>query len=222
MKPHKYFVAAMLVLLLQLALVMLIGYQLPVDAKVPTHWNIHNQIDGWSSRNSAILPFWLFNMGLFLLMFFSGKWSPIYRQNQERFAGVMPLLALGMTSFFALIHVYILLLAGNPVRYGRFDLIYVLIGVMFIFLGNLLPRMPRNFIAGIKTPWTLYSDEIWRKTSRLGGWCFFLLGITMIVWGVLRINTGWSEAVMLIMFGVLIFLPLVYSFVLYLRTKKSD
>jgi uncharacterized membrane protein len=221
MKMHKYFMAAMLVLLVQLILVLIIGYSLPADAKVPTHWNIQNQIDGWSSRNNAILPFWLFNLGLFLLLFFSGKLSPVFQQNKERYDVMMPLLAFGLTLFFALIHIYTLLLAGNQKLFAGFDVIYILIGGLFIFIGNVLPRMPRNFIAGIRTPWTIYSDEIWRRTSRLGGWCFFALGLAMLVRGFIRIMAPWYNVFMVVLLIGLVVTPLVYSFILYMKSKKE-
>ncbi len=222
MKMHKYFLAAILVLLIHLVLMLIIGNSLPADAKVPTHWNYQNQIDGWSSRNNAMLPFWLFNLGLFLLLYFSGKWSPVYRQNKERFDAVMPLLSFGLTLFFALFHIYTLILAKDPTLLAGFDVIFILMGALFIFIGNLLPRMPRNFIAGIKTPWTFYSDEIWRRTSRLGGWCFALMGVVMLLRGLIKIEAPWYNVFMLVIMVGLLVIPLVYSLLLFLRSKNAE
>jgi uncharacterized membrane protein len=221
MKLHKYFLLAIIVLVIELAVILYIGASLPADAKLPVHWNIHNQIDGWAGKNTAIYPFWLFNLGLFLLMMFSGKLSPVFKQNKERYDAIIPLMTFGLVLFFALMHVYILLLGLHPEWQSQIQFIFVLMGALFIFLGNILPRMPRNFIAGIKTPWTFYSDEIWRRTSRLGGWCFVLMGLLMLVRGIFNINTGWMDVVMIIALVVLVFGPVLYSFILYLKDKKE-
>jgi uncharacterized membrane protein len=43
------------------------------------------------------------------------------------------------------------------------------VGLLFIVLGNLMPRFRSNFFFGIRTPWTLSSEQMWMKTHRLGG-----------------------------------------------------
>ncbi len=222
MKMHIYFKAAIAILILQLVVVMVLGYSIPKDAKIPVHWNIRNEIDGYATRDTAIIPFWLFNLGLLLLMMFSGKLSPVYRQNRERYDAVMPIMTLGLVFFFALFHVYILLLGKYPECAGKVQIIFVLIGALFVFLGNILPKIPRNYIAGIKTPWTFYSDEIWRRTSRMGGYCFVLLGIVMFIRGIFNISAGWINILLLVLLVILIFFPVLYSFVLFKKGVGKD
>jgi len=222
MKMHIYFKLAIVILLIQLVAVLILGYSLPKETKLPTHWNIKSEIDGYASRDTAIIPFWLFNLGLFLLMMFSRKISPVYRQNQERYDAVIPIMSLGLVFFFALFHVYILLLGHYPEWQGKTLMIYVLIGALFVFLGNILPKVPRNFIAGIRVPWTLYSDEIWRKTSRLGGYCFVILGLVMIIRGIFNLNTGWMNALSFILLLIVIFVPVIFAFILYKTNKKEE
>lgn len=215
MKMHKYFQLSLLVLILQLAAVMVIGYMLPADAKLPVHWNIRNEIDGWASKNTAMIPFWLFNVALYLLLMYSGKISPVFRQNRERYEAVIPLLTLVLVLFFALFHVYIMLLGLNPVWQQYVQFIFILMGLLFIFLGNILPKIPRNYLAGIKTPWTIYSDEIWRRTSRLGGYCFVIMGVGMLIKGVFNLTANWANITLLVMLVGLVFVPVLFSFWLY-------
>ncbi len=222
MKMHKYFALCIVVLVIQLAAVLIIGNSVPADAKVPIHWNLYNQIDGWASKTTAMLPFWLFNVAIFLLMMFSGKLSPVFRQNVERYNAIMPVMTLGLVIFFAIFHVYMLLLAANPEWQSKVQIIFILLGAMFIFLGNILPKTPRNYIAGIKTPWTIYSDEIWRKTSRVGGFCFFILGVLLFIRGIFNIHAPWMNLLMLVGLLVLVFVPVAYSFVLYQKGKKEE
>lgn len=58
------------------------------------------------------------------------------------------------------------------------------IGLLFIGMGNYLPRVKQNYTLGIKTPWALADPENWRRTQRFGGACFMVLGVGLIVMGV--------------------------------------
>ncbi len=222
MRLHKFFLIAIIVLVLELAGVLYLGLSLPADTRIPIHWNIHNEIDGYASRNTAVFPFWLFNVAIFLLMVFSAELSPVFKQNRERYDAVIPPLTLILVVFFALLHIYMLLLGKYPWLEQKVQGIYILIGAMFICIGNILPKLPRNYIAGIKTPWTIYSDEIWRKTSRLGGFSFVVLGLMMLVKGLFRIQAGWYDALTLIALAAVVILPMAYSFVLYRKAKKEE
>lgn len=59
--------------------------------------------------------------------------------------------------------------------------ITIAIGILFLFIGNELPKVKSNFFMGIRTPWALCSEENWRRTHRLGGKCFFTAGIILIL-----------------------------------------
>ena len=58
--------------------------------------------------------------------------------------------------------------------------ITLLVGGLFIIVGNYLGKVRRNFFIGIRTPWTLASDEVWARTHRVGGWLFVMAGIAII------------------------------------------
>ncbi len=60
-------------------------------------------------------------------------------------------------------------------------LISVPLGILFIVMGIYLPRVPRNWFMGIRTPWTLSSDTVWKKTHHLGGRLFIASGVIMLL-----------------------------------------
>src|SRR5699024_6732711 len=60
-----------------------------------------------------------------------------------------------------------------------------LVGIIFIIIGNYLPKLQQNYTAGIKLPWTLNSTENWNRTHRLGGKTFIISGILLILCGFL-------------------------------------
>ncbi|WP_377864054.1 SdpI family protein [Bacillus sp. R86525] len=58
---------------------------------------------------------------------------------------------------------------------------YIIVGLLFIVIGNYLPQCKPNYFVGIKTPWTLSNEEVWRKTHRFSGKVFVVLGVIMML-----------------------------------------
>ena len=81
-------------------------------------------------------------------------------------------------TLFASVIVYTTLLTGNFVPYS---LLYVLLGVMFILMGNYMPKAKRNRYFGVKTPWTLASDDIWMRTHRFSGKVGVITGAILLL-----------------------------------------
>ena len=86
-------------------------------------------------------------------------------------------------------------------------------GILFIALGNVLPRVEPNWFVGIRTPWTLSSDSVWRKTHRTGGWTFFLGGCALLIEGVTPLGNFWPAMAVTTAAAVLI--PVIQSYVLW-------
>ncbi len=211
---------AILILVLQVIIVFYFAGILPADAKVPMHWNVNNQIDGWTGKTAGLAFGIGMNVFLFLLLYLMPWYSPWYRKYQERNESVLPQLCTTLVFFIALLSSYSLYVAkwGEP---KGVDMIMILIGFLFIFLGNLLPKVPKNFFIGIKTPWTLANEVIWDKTHRLGGIMFVISGIGMIKKGIFFTHNSLFQTTMTVLvFGMLLF-PLLYSFILYKKLGKE-
>lgn len=213
----KNFKIAFIVLLIQIILALYIGVSLPDDVKVPTHWNFKGEIDGWSGKWTAILLFPSINMLFILLAVFFPNLSPRFQNDPERFKKILPSFINILVFFFSVIHIYSLLLAeGSLSMKGNFAVITI--GLMFAFLGNLLPKMPSNFYFGVRLPWTLSSEEIWRKTHRMASLSFIIGGAILIIIGLLNQNTIITKLLLAISIFLLILAPIIYSFLIY---KKS-
>jgi uncharacterized membrane protein len=82
----------------------------------------------------------------------------------------------GFTSLVAIL----VLLAASGVDVPMNESIFAMLGVMFMVIGNYLGKTRKNFFLGIRTPWTLASDEVWGRTHRLAGRLFIVLGLIML------------------------------------------
>lgn len=92
-------------------------------------------------------------------------------------------------------------------------LIKVLVGLLFIILGNYMGQFRQNYFFGIKTPWTLASEYVWRKTHRFGSYCFIIGGFFMIILGL--VSNAFINKVGIILLVALLLLPCIYSYVIY-------
>lgn len=90
-------------------------------------------------------------------------------------------------------------------------------GVLFIIIGNLLPKMRQSTTMGIKLPWTLHSEENWNKTHRFSGKLWVAGGIVILATAFL--GSFWILIAVLL---VMVIIPTLYSYLLYHMQRKND
>jgi uncharacterized membrane protein len=141
-----------------------------------------------------------------------------YKNSEERFEKIIPDFALILVGFFALIHIFTLFVAIGVI--GKVNQpILMIMGAFFVFLGNFLPKVPSNFYLGIRTPWSLSSETVWRKTHRLGGICFIVSGFLMFVASLMGKYSSLANQVFLGIVFIIILIPIVFSFAWYKQEK---
>ena len=181
--------------------------------RLPTHWNIHGQPDGFTGKpwGPFLLP--LVMTGLYLLLLLLPRISPKgYRF--ESFRGVWEIVRTGILAFLFFVHILVLL-SATGVRVEMDRAIPVGVGLLLVLLGNYLGKTTKNFFLGIRTPWTLASDEVWLRTHRLGGKLFVLAGLVCFVSGL----AGGSLAPAMAAVGAAALASVVYSYVVYRRIE---
>ena len=204
MKINKKLLAITTVLILLPMVIGLIFWeQLP--AEIATHWGNDNQPNGWSSKPMAVfgIPSIIAALHVFCLIvtFADPKKNNIGKKAIGIVYWILPatsLLVMGSTYAYAL---------GMEINIGM--ICCLLMGIIFIALGNYLPKAKLNYTFGYKIPWTLSSDENWNKTHRLAGWLMVICGFAFLINAFIL-----SEWV----FGFCIvstIVPIIYSYVLY-------
>lgn len=147
--------------------------------RMPTHWNIHGQVDGYGGRFVGVLLLPLSATGLYLLLLALPRLDP-FRANYTRFRSTFRLFRLLLPGFLILLWGLTIASAkGWPVRLEI--VLPACIALLFIVLGNYLGRVKPNWFIGIRTPWTLSSEAVWRDTHRVGGRLFVLGGALVLL-----------------------------------------
>jgi uncharacterized membrane protein len=190
--------------------------QLP--ERVVTHWGVNGQPNGWSSPTFAafLMPG---VMALMTLLFAALPNIDPLKKNYEFHGSVYFLLVNVVIGFVGIVQVMVL---GSALGWP-FDMraaLPLLLGALFVFMGNLLPRIRPNWFMGIRTPWTLSSERVWRKTHRIGGYAFTIAGLVFIATAFIPMGTKGTAVMLGIIFPTVLW-PVVYSYLEWRREKED-
>jgi uncharacterized membrane protein len=187
--------------------------------RVPTHWNAAGEVDGWTARD-GLLPVLLLMPGamLFLLgLALALPWLSPEKFRIEPFRATFVYIMLLLQVQFA--YLTGVILAGCTGLLRGTDFTRWLVGGLLLvmaLLGNVLGKVRRNFYVGVRTPWTLASEAVWVRTHRVAAWTFTAGGLAAFV----LVLTGVHPLAALGVFLAAIFVPVVYSLVLYKHLQK--
>lgn len=146
---------------------------------MPIHWDIHGQVNGYGSRFIGAFLNPLIMLVIAVLIPVLPKIDPRGR-NYDKFSSSYHTMMNATITLMFVIHLFALGSAlGMRLPIER--LIPAAVGVLFIVLGNLLPRVRPNWMVGIRTPWTLSSDRVWERTHRVGGYLMMGAGVLLVL-----------------------------------------
>lgn len=210
--------------ILPLALILLSGglslyfYQ-NFPEQVVTHWNIAGEPDGYSGKTFAAFFFPIFILIIYLVMLFIPNIDPHQNRYQE-FSRVYHIIKALIITFLVLIYIYIGL-AGLGLNIPINQIMPGSIGLLLMIFGYYLPKIKPNWFLGIRTPWTLSSENTWAKTHILGGKIFLVGGLLITTLSFIRLT---DDLIIMMFFTAIIFMaiiPVVYSYWIYRQEKKS-
>lgn len=142
---------------------------------IASHWNAQGMVDGYMSKLWGLFLMPILSVIMFLLFVFLPKIDP-YKKNIDKFMKYYNGFILAIILF--LFFIYLLSLAWNlGYRFNMVQFMAPAMGILFYCAGILIGKAERNWFIGIRTPWTLSSEEVWKKTHKLGEKLFKISGI---------------------------------------------
>ncbi|NMC27940.1 MAG: SdpI family protein [Syntrophomonadaceae bacterium] len=187
-----------------------------LPAMVPGHWNLQGEIDRYYPKSFGAFFAPVLTVGIYLMMLFLPLIDP-RRDNYERFAGAYTFLRWGLVIFFAIIYgISILAALGHDLDVAL--LIKGLVAVLFVVIGNFMGQFRHNYFVGIKTPWTLANEEVWRRTHRLAGRIWVVCGLVGLA--VSPIESPWGAGVFFAALMIAAVVPILYSYVIFADLQK--
>ena len=209
---RKQIIASVLVLILPVLAALCLWNELP--DRMPTHWNFAGEVDGWSGKGFAVFGLTGIILAAHMICILATASDP----KHQNISGKMLTLVYWICPVVSVLTSAVVYASALNVEIRMDIWPMILIGVLFIVMGNWLPKCRPNYTVGIRLPWTIHSEDNWRKTHRMAGPVWIAGGLITWISAFLG-KCGWIlfAAVLILMVAA----PMVYSFQLYRKSGKD-
>jgi uncharacterized membrane protein len=216
-KGSLFDMVVMLIAALPMFYLLLIYGSLPQT--IPTHFGLNGQPDHYGNKSSL----WIFipllyvvSAGVYFLVVNLPKFDP--KKTAKLSVQSFQKIAVAIVLLLAALNISIIYSSIN----GTFNtkLLYPLLGLFFVYMGNVMHSIKPNYFVGIRLPWTLEDPDNWRATHRLGGKLWFVGGILMTICSLLLPEKAGS----FVFFGlvaIIVLIPIIYSYSYFRKQNRA-
>lgn len=207
---------SILIVLIVLSILGTVLVYSSLPEKIPTHFNFKGEVDQYSNKSAAFFT-GLLPLIIYLFMIIIPKIDP-KRSSYIKHKKAYDITKIIIILFGIMIHWLIILYSlGFNINVGMF--VRIAIGLLFIVIGNFMGQIRQNYSFGIKTPWTLANETVWKKTHRVGGFSFLIGGLILIASSFF--NGPIAVVSLIAAIVIAAFYPMVYSYIEYKKITKA-
>ncbi|PIR68424.1 hypothetical protein COU49_00985 [Candidatus Nomurabacteria bacterium CG10_big_fil_rev_8_21_14_0_10_35_16] len=183
--------------------------------KMASHWNIEGVVDRYTPRFLGVYTMPSMVFVLFLLFLIIPKIDPL-KANIEIFRRYYNGFIVTLSVFLS--YVYALSISWNlGLTFDMTRFILPAVGGLLYYISVLLGHAERNWFIGIRTPWTLSNENVWKKTNKLGSKLFKGIAALTIVGVLIPNQIVWiviTPAILVILYVI------IYSYLEYQKETK--
>lgn len=216
MKTKTTIIISSVIILLSLLAGVLLWNQLPES--MASHWNEQDQVNGYVSKFWGVFLMPMITSIMLFMFLIIPNIDPL-KANIEQFREYFNTFIALITIFMA--YIYGLTLAWN-LGYHNFQMSTAMLpalGLLFVFTGVMISRARRNFFIGIRTPWTLSSENVWNETHRLGGKLYITAGLLTLMGLFFQKYAFWLMMISIIGASLI---SVIFSYWLYQKERKQN
>ncbi|NGP89820.1 SdpI family protein [Fodinibius halophilus] len=179
--------------------------------RIPSHWNMQGEVDGYSSKNFGLFFLPALNIGIYLLLLYLPKIDPKQRITIDQ--KPIPVLRTLTVVLMLGIHIWIIskAMGYNIATQGG---LYLGLSLFFVVMGNYLRTIKPNYFIGIRVPWALEDADNWRQTHKLSSYIWVAGGLLLLLMYPLFEFSVYST-IFTVIVVLLALIPALYSFYLY-------
>lgn len=212
---HKENLKNWIMAALSLFIALIVFARLPEN--IPTHFNASGAVDNYGSRLTIFMfPAIMitFVIGAEIFRFIDPK-----RENYNKFNKFYYVFFFLIDLLFLVTQLVIIAYSLGYDNFNTSTVITCLMGLLFAFIGNMLPKLKPNYYMGIKTPWALEDSNNWNKTHRLAGKVWMIGGVLMAV-GALFLPEGCAMYFLLGIITIMCIIPVAGSYLYFVKAKE--
>lgn len=175
-----------------------------------THFGFNNKADGYSSKAFTVIGIPLILMAIQWLAAVVTSHDP----KKQGISSKMFSLVLWIIPVISLMAACLIYPYNLGYKIDASFISEIIMGLLFIIIGNYMPKARQNYTIGVRVPWTLANEENWNRTHRLAGYLWVAGGILCIVIALTGLLSAvWAFAIIMISAVV----PVIYSFWLHAK-----
>jgi uncharacterized membrane protein len=186
--------------------------------QVPTHFNIEGIANDWSSKTTLLFIPAALGIGIYFLMLIIPVLDP--KKKLQQMGDKYYTLRFMITIFFSLLATY-LLYVSNTGSLKNPNMLFALIGALFAMLGNYFQTVRPNYFIGIRTPWTLENEQVWKNTHRLGGRLWIVGGVLIAILAFFINNNHLFSIIFGVIISLIVIVPVVFSYTEFKKVKNT-
>jgi len=215
LSKHKWAMAiTSVIILLPIVVGLLLWDKLP--EKVPFHWGINGEVDGWATKTQAVFLMPLMMLGIQWLCAILSQLDPKGKNHNNKMMGLV-LWIIPVLNLFLYVMVW---LAAFGREINMAVIMPMFMGALFVVIGNYLPKCRQSYTVGIKLPWALHDEANWNATHRLAGKLWVAGGLLTMPCALL--SGVWAFIVMMGILLVMCIIPTVYSYRYDKKHQKDE
>lgn len=187
--------------------------------EVPTHFNLQGEADDWGPKwvNAIMIP------GIALATYLSLIFIPFIDPKKRIESRQKPIAAIRIVLSLFFVFMYVFVMAeslGTDINFSIY--LQIGIGLLFLALGNYMQSIKQNYFIGVKTPWTLESEEVWKRTHRLTAKVWTVGGLIMMISPLTISNPILYWTIFSVVVSVLVLVPVIYSYVIFQKLDTQS
>jgi len=186
--------------------------------QVPMHFNLAGNVDRWSAKTTLLFLPGILGIGMYFLMLLIPVLDP--KRKIQQMGGKYYNFRFMLTFFFSLFATYLLFISKTGSLKSP-NMLVALMGALFAIFGNYFQTVRPNYFIGIRTPWTLENEEVWKKTHRMGGRLWMAGGMMIVILSFV-ISSNLALAVTFgVLLSVMVIVPVVFSYAEFQKEKAK-
>ena len=204
--------------------------------KVPMHYNAAGEIDRWGSKyEQLIFPITIIILAFIMYLFIHFYEKKAMKAENEKDkvgalsnAKVLKIVSIVTSIMFGILNAVFLysayMEAGSNAETSYFDfnkVTGILMGIVFIVLGNFMPKTRKNGTVGVRTIWSSYNDVTWAKSNRAGGIYMIIAGIFTIITSII-LKSIWIVVLEVLYVIIASIASVVYSYKIYKKEIAKE
>lgn len=181
-----------------------------LPAQLPVHFNLNNEPDNFMPKAGAVFGIPAFLIAIQLLCLLD---THIQFKKNGQIRKYLPYI-IWLVPAIAMFVMGSIIMFSLDIKFNLTLFVTIFLGVLFVILGNVMPKVTQNMIFGIRIYWTLKNEDNWFHTHRVGGFAFVIGGLLMIFTSLME-NIYITTALLIAM----AITPIAYSWIYALRHK---